>query len=147
MRGSIRSIVFAAAIAASVSAVPASAQRASWFQRADRNDDARVTWTEFQNVQPSYNEMGLGFNGRYSWVGRPWNRSFAAQLDLNRDGRISRAEYSSRLRREFLRYDRNGDGAATYREVFGADREEKPRDAKRDDKRSDDRRDHARDSR
>jgi len=129
MRASIRSIAFAAAVAAGLSAAPAAAQSLSWFNQADRNDDGRVTFPEYERSQPSFAELGLNFNGRYSWISRPWNRALAARLDQNRDGRISHAEYDATMRRNFRRYDRNGDGMATRIEVFGKDR-------RRDDSRS-----------
>lgn len=131
MRAILRSLVITAAVAAGFAATPAAAQQAgaSWFSRADRNDDGRVTWAEYQRTQRSYDALSLDRSGRYGRGGT------TAQFDRNRDGRITRIEYSQSLRAQFARYDRNDDNIVTRREAASnADR-------RGDDRRSDDRHD------
>lgn len=127
MKGRMRIGMLAAAVAAVVGAAPAAAAAPSWFERADRNDDRRVTWSEYRRTQSDFQDHDLDGDGRIERLegrGRSQARgasswSQVAAGDQNRDGVVTRAEYEGQLRSQFDRFDRNGDGVLTLYEVGG----------------------------
>lgn len=130
MRAIIRNLVLAAAIAGGFAATPAAAQSSFWFDRADRNQDGRVTRFEYERSQQSYDELRMFPR----WA---QTRLIAWRNDWNRDGRLTRSEYNQSMWWTFNRYDRDGDGVITRADFAPAPKKEK-RDADRrdDDQRS-----------
>jgi Ca2+-binding EF-hand superfamily protein len=117
-------------------------QQAMRFIEMDRNRDGIITRNEWTGSAQSFqthdwngdgrlagDEVRVGAvppparGGRSSDQFSDWTESRFRQLDTNRDGRISRAEWRFNLE-DFLRLDRNRDNALTLNEFLVGDIDE-----------------------
>jgi Ca2+-binding EF-hand superfamily protein len=85
------------------------------FGRLDRNGDGIIDRREFVDLRSPPNAV----SARARRIRRLRIQRFA-ELDADRDGRISRSEYMRYGRRLFARLDRNGDGVIELNEVAPA---------------------------
>ena len=129
MRKNIRYSFAAAFAAAAISTSTAAAAVPAWFDGGDRDQDGRLTWSEFVREGSRFDVLDENGDGRIterdrfmadgvvesSWV-------YAASMDADRSGVVTWAEYHEQLRASFDRYDRNGDDSISAREADGARR-------------------------
>ena len=101
------------------------AQRKAAFAGIDANKDGAVDKAEFAAAFEKFrSRMGARFgDGRAKHAGRSWHwrkrkgRSMERRLDLNGDGKVTRAEFDTLGRAIFLRLDGDGDGAVSRKEL------------------------------
>ena len=137
MRKNIRSSFAAALAAVAVSSTAASAAVPAWFDGSDRNEDSRVSWTEFVRHHSNFDRMDENADGvitrsdHFLLEGREESSlTYLEYLDANENGAVSRSEYTNDLRASFTAFDRNGNGTISAREVDDA-RGVRPADARR----------------
>ena len=106
------------------------ARRKTAFADIDANKDGAVDKAEFDAAFEKFgSRMGARFGGgRWKDAGRPWRwrkrkgYSMERRLDLNGDGKVTRAEFDALGSLIFLRLDGDGDGAVTRKEMWTARR-------------------------
>ena len=106
------------------------AQRKSRFAGIDADKDGTVDKAEFDAAFEKFrSRMGARFgDGRRKDAERPrrWRKrqgySMERRMDLNGDGKVTRAEFDTLGRMIFLRLDSDGDGAVSRKEMRMAHR-------------------------
>lgn len=101
------------------------AQRREAFAGIDADKDGAVDKAEFDAAFEKFrSRMGARFgDGHPKYAERPrrWRKrrgySMEQRLDLNRDGKVTRAEFDTLGRMIFLRLDSDGDGAVSRKEM------------------------------
>lgn len=101
------------------------ARRKAAFAGIDANKDGAVDKAEFDAAFEKFrSRMGHRFGeGRRKHAERPrrWHKkrghSMERRLDLNRDGKVTRAEFDTLGRMIFLRLDSDGDDAVSRKEM------------------------------
>lgn len=116
MRTNIRYSFVTALAAVAITTASAAAAPPVWFDGADRNEDGRVSWSEYARNRSAFevlDENGDGLITRSEEFGsRPvssWVQ--VASLDLNGSGAVTYQEYRSQLRAVFDAADLDADGA------------------------------------
>lgn len=124
-----KNLTLAAALALAVAAMPAMAVTTGRTAKTTRHATQNGAWTQQQRAQ--FDEQFARFDrngdGMISRAEFPADASLFNQLDLNRDGALTRSEVAQALpdraaaERLARGYDRNGDGVITRDEFPGND--------------------------
>ena len=124
---------FVAAMGAMViTATSAAAAAPAWFYGADRNQDGRVTWSEYSrnSAFDVLDENGDGLITPSEEFGGSAHKSswaLVAALDSDRSGAVTLHQFNRQLRVTFDAYDLDRDGALDTREAELARRAESGR--------------------